>query len=847
MSIGGFALNEKGYFKNEGVDVMAFNDFYPVGHQSGVSVIMNGKRIGANGDIRFEQTPGQWQPVPKQLSREEHRDKNEIVTKLKYPDMDAHLRGFNPMIYPDFEFEYEVITKGRDKGVEITVNLDRPIPEEFLDKLCFNLELFPGELFGKSWLMDDKSGLFPRQANAPTMKQKSNFENSQKMLPKSGSNASREKMAEKLNGYSPIIADDIIALPYASGKCFTIAPEEDLLCFSVESKSGTISLYDGRMNHNNGWFVLSEPVKAGVTENAISWIIRPRITEGFCEPVTIQISQVGYHINQPKYAYIELDPKHPDDLFVCLEKISADKIEKIKLQKAAKWGNFLRYKYEIFDFTDVKEDGLYRISCGKCDEKGNMTDVYALSSVFKIASDVYERGVWQPVFEYFLPVQMCHMRVNEKYKVWHGCCHKDDARMSLTDFEQFDGASQASSTYTMFKPGDHIDGLNRGGWHDAGDFDLRIESQTGEMFALSCLYEEFDAYIDETTIDQEKMITEIHLPDGKNDILQQLEHGALSVIGAYKMLGRLYHEIMCSNLRQYVLLGDASTMTPGTYDNEMERWVFTEDNPPRELSCAADLACSYRALKNFNEDLAKDCLRAAEEIFEESGKAVDKTEADENNFRWRWLVNSKLRAACELFISTSKDEYRNYILDNMDFIVKGIEFTGWMVARCIHKLNDENALRRFEEALLRLKEKITNNSAETPYKIPYRPQIWGAGWGIEKEGVNYYFLHKAFPEIFDSEMLFNSLNFILGCHPGKNTASFVSGVGAKSATVAYGVNRSDWSYIPGGVISGTALIRPDLPELLEFPYLWQQTEYCLGGWSTYFAFLVHAVMETLKQ
>ena len=56
-----------------------------------------------------------------------------------------------------------------------------------------------------------------------------------------------------------------------------------------------------------------------------------------------------------------------------------------------------------------------------------------------------------------------------------------------------------------------------------------------------------------------------------------------------------------------------------------------------------------------------------------------------------------------------------------------------------------------------------------------------------------------------------------------------SGVGAKSATVGYGLNRADWSYIPGGVVSGTALIRPDFPELLVFPFLWQQVEYVLAA------------------
>ena len=64
-----FRLNEDGYYNAGGTDVMVFSDFYPEGHQGGVCVIMNGQRIATNGDIRLEATPGQWQPVPKQLSR----------------------------------------------------------------------------------------------------------------------------------------------------------------------------------------------------------------------------------------------------------------------------------------------------------------------------------------------------------------------------------------------------------------------------------------------------------------------------------------------------------------------------------------------------------------------------------------------------------------------------------------------------------------------------------------------------------------------------------------------------------------------------------------------------------
>jgi len=89
----------------------------------------------------------------------------------------------------------------------------------------------------------------------------------------------------------------------------------------------------------------------------------------------------------------------------------------------------------------------------------------------------------------------------------------------------------------------------------------------------------------------------------------------------------------------------------------------------------------------------------------------------------------------------------------------------------------------------------------------------------------------------------NALHFVLGVHPGENNMSFASGIGAESALVAYGVNRADWSFIPGGVASGTALIRPDLPELKIWPFLWQQTEYVMGGGSTNYMFLVMAAQK----
>lgn len=152
----------------------------------------------------------------------------------------------------------------------------------------------------------------------------------------------------------------------------------------------------------------------------------------------------------------------------------------------------------------------------------------------------------------------------------------------------------------------------------------------------------------------------------------------------------------------------------------------------------------------------------------------------------------------------------------------------------------------FAEALKGYARELEVLSAETPYGVPYRPNIWGAGWDIQAFGYRHYFLAKTYPDIFSPEQVYNALNFILGCHPGLNVQSFASGVGAKSATVGYGLNRADWSYIPGGVVSGTALIRPDFPELLVFPFLWQQVEYVLGGGSSHYMFLVLAAKDLMQ-
>jgi endoglucanase len=162
-------------------------------------------------------------------------------------------------------------------------------------------------------------------------------------------------------------------------------------------------------------------------------------------------------------------------------------------------------------------------------------------------------------------------------------------------------------------------------------------------------------------------------------------------------------------------------------------------------------------------------------------------------------------------------------------------------------IKDAAYTAKITAAVKKLYTKVQQQSKMTPYGVPYEPSIWGAGWGIQNFGYRQYFLYANFPTIFTDDYMLHAMNFVLGCHPGSNTSSFASGVGAKSMTTAYGFNRADLSYIPGGVVSGTALIRPDFPELLDWPYLWQQAEYVLGGGTSDYLFLVMAADHVLNK
>ena len=784
-----WVLNAEEYFERPGVSVLVFNNTYPEGKQGGLEIIQHGERVATLGDVRLEPAPGQWGMLPTVGKRAIDRAANRAEVPLRFEKEGI---SYRVRVEPDGE------------ALTVTVDLERPLPKEFVGRAGFNLELFPPAYFRKSYHLGRTDGVFQRQGNGPNVAD----------------------------------ASAVWSTPLAEGPVFTAAAEDPLRRLRIESLTGDLRFFDGRSTETNGWFLVRSLIRPGATKGAVRWRITPNAVASWRRPPVIGISQVGYHPAQEKRAVIELDPRAEALASATLLKVDPVKgLVPVLDGPVTRWGRFLRYEYGVFDFSAVREPGAYIVRFGE-----------SRTSPFLVSPDVYRHDVWQPTLETFLPVQMCHVRVIDRGRIWHGACHMDDALQAPPglDLAFIEGYKQGPETETPFAADQHLPGLDRGGWHDAADHDLAGGAQAWATHLLALTRETFGLASDQTTVDTARLNVVLHVPDGKPDILQQVVHGVEALLGPFRLAGHSFAGISDPNLEQYGTLGEPASLTDGrVFDPSLkadqvdcgrsgrrdDRYAFTGRDTGLQFAMVAALAASSRVLRGYDEALAKECLATAVKTWEfEQAHPPVRTP---NPYVPDRADSQEVLAAAELLITTKEAPYAARLQTLLPVIEAQVAEVGWAAARALPYVRNTEFSKRLSAILAAYASKLKTDLAKTPYGVPWEPHIWGVTWDIQEYAVRQYFLHRAFPKEFGRENVLRVLNYVLGCHPASAT-SLVSAVGAQSMTVAYGINLNDWTHIPGGGVSGPSLIRPDFPELKEpFPYLWQQAEYVLTGATTY--------------
>ena len=473
-------LNELEYFETTGVNYLVFSNWYDGlfsdSKISGIELVHHGVRTATNGDVRLDATPEQWDRIPVFVEKKVDRRRGTVEAFLRYPE---------------FDFDYSIRADARGDALTIAVWLAKPLPEELVGKAGLNLEFLPSAYFGRSWSMDEASGLLPLHPTG--VKEQS---------------------------------DSVAPAALARGARLVLAAEDPARRVTISAGEGELALFDGRNKAQNGWFVVRGLLPGGRTGAVLEWTLHANSQVGWLREPVIGHSQVGYHPEQEKMAVIELDPGDRRLATVRLVRVHPDGSRQVVLdEEAIRWGRYKRYEYRRFDFSAVREPGLYLLEYG---------DVQ--SGPFRIADDVYD-DIWQPTLDVFLPVQMDHMLVNEGYRVWHGASHLDDALQAPVNHEHFDLYAQGPTTDSPYAPGEHIPGLNVGGWYDAGDYDIRTQTHYYVVNNLVNVWETFGLERDVTLVDDERRYVDLHVPDGRNDLLQQIRHGTLALVAQFRAVG----------------------------------------------------------------------------------------------------------------------------------------------------------------------------------------------------------------------------------------------------------------------------------------------------------------------
>ena len=797
-------LNDQNYYETSGLNVLVFSNWYDGlfsdSKMSGVELIHHGVRTATNGDVRLSPTPEQWDPIPTFVERKVFKESQTIEAWLQYPD---------------FNFNYMITAVPQGEGIVITVNLEKPLPEELVGKAGFNFEFLPCAYFEKSYLTDGQNHLFP-------------------LYPASAMKVDDSGVTNPL--------------PLAGGKTIVLAPEDPERRVTIESRTGDLAIYDGRNKAQNGWFVVRSLIPANKTGKVIEWFVSANTIDRWVRKPVIAHSQVGYFPSLSKVAVIEFDRHDRSDNPVKLLKILPDgkKLEVLS-QKIDLREDYLRYQYGQFDFSSITEPGLYVLEYGDVQTKP-----------FKISEDIYETA-WHSTLDIFFPVQMDHMLINEAYRVWHGAAHLDDALQAPVNHEHFDLYAQGPTTDTPYLSGEHIPGLNIGGWFDAGDFDIRTQTHYRVVTSLVEAWELFNPIRDETSINQETRHVEMHSPDGKPDILQQIEHGALALLAQHKSCGHAIPGIIVSDISQYTHLGDALTMTDnlifnkglGEYETNGfesgqldDRWAFTSKSTPLNYGSIAALTAASRALRGFNNDLSDECLALSKKVWDEE-HSHEPDIFSYGNTTGGQLPEEELKAAVELLITTKNQKYAARVQElweelSSDFSRYAINFI-----RVIPEMNPGFA-ERVKAKVKGMQNNQGSMDEQNPFGVPISRGGWAGNGGVIEVGITNYFMHKAFPDVVSPDLTFKALSYLYGCHPGSDI-SFVSGVGTVSKKVAYGSNRANFSFIAGGVVPGVLILPPDFPENKEdWPFFWGENEYVINVGASYI-FLVQAALDLVNE
>ena len=367
-------------------------------------------------------------------------------------------------------------------------------------------------------------------------------------------------------------------------------------------------------------------------------------------PPLVSVNQVGYFVNGKKIALI-----------------ASDATESLTwvLKNAA--GEELLSGLTTFKGEDaISGDTLHEVDFSVYTDPG---EVYTLEAAgmksvpFSISDEIYSRLKHDALTYFYL--NRTGIEIEEKYAgkdLARPAGHVTDANVTCYKGKDADGNDWPGCDYT----------LNAlGGWYDAGDFGKYVVNGGITVWTLLNLYEQgWEGFPDGSQMIPEQ-------GNGVSDLLDEArwEMGfllSMQVPEGQPKAGMVHHKLHDESWAGLPMVpptevdNDNAHALPG-----QGRYVFPPSTAAT-LNLAATAAQCARIWNDIDQPFAERCLAAAETAWqaalENPGIYAGNTPgAGGGNYDDENVGDEFYWAASELFITTGKEEYKDYLLSSKDF------------------------------------------------------------------------------------------------------------------------------------------------------------------------------------
>ena len=420
------------------------------------------------------------------------------------------------------------------------------------------------------------------------------------------------------------------------------------------------------------------------------------------------------------------------------------------------------------DFSKFKTPGIYRV----------MIDNHQTSESFTIGSGVWHDAQRLVLRSYYL--QRCGTKIDDpESKIQHDTCHLDDGILRYTD-EFFDEEEELEC---------------RGGWHDAGDYSKYISPASISISVLLLAYELYpEAFANDNTA----------IPESGNGIPDLLDEVRWKLEWMLKMQrpdGGVYHKIGSFTWPGMVLPEE---------DPTEPRFIYGVSSSAT-AKFVATMAFASRIYRPIDAAFAETLLEAAEYSWEflQSSSFMPVPKGSDNSGSGQYgddsITDDLFNASTELYLSTNKKTYKEYLSTNIPTICKTPNYTDGSLIALFHYAvshDDEPAdsMKKLIQARANTLVKYSSLSAFgiTLMKGDFK---WASNRTLMGNSINLLLADLIEPNKELLRVAYQQLHYIFGQNP--LAKSYVTGLGSNPVKNPH--QRLFWStgiVVPGQMSGG---------------------------------------------